>query len=188
MIRKAKISDAKAVAPLIIQAMGELAYKLSNTSNHDATLELFDYFFKEANNQYSFENTLVYANENDEVLGSINAYDGAKLLELRTNFLNYLSLHCGLKNFNPEPETQAGEFYLDTISVSPAVQGKGIGKQLIDAAIKWAAELNHTRAGLLVETNNHKALKLYQNKGFKIIDEKQFIGGSYHHMVYQISM
>ncbi|GGI25252.1 GNAT family N-acetyltransferase [Pedobacter mendelii] len=188
MIRKAKISDAKAVSRLIIQAMGELAYKFSNTNNHDATIKLFEHFFKEANNQYSFENTLVYTNENDEVLGSINAYDGAKLIELRTNFLNYLSLHCRLKNFIPEPETQAGEFYLDTISVNPTAQGKGIGKQLIDAGIKWAAELGHTKIGLLVETNNDKALKLYQNKGFKINDEKQLIGGIYHHMIYHISV
>lgn len=186
MIREAKISDAKTVARLIIQAMGELAYKFSNTSDYNATIKLFEHFFKETNNQYSFENTLVYVNDNNEVLGSLNAYDGAKLIELRTNFLDYLSTHHGLNNFNPEPETQAGEFYLDTISVSPAAQGKGIGKQLIDAGIKLAEELGHTQVGLLVEVDNYKALKLYQKKGFEIKDEKKFIKGSYHHMVYQI--
>lgn len=186
MIRKAKADDAKFVAPLIIQAMGKLAFKFSNSVNRQATLKLFEHFFQEPHNQYSFENTLVYINEKDEILGSINAYDGAKLLELRDNFLNYLVIHNGLKNFNPEPETEAGEFYLDTISVNPNAQGKGIGKKLIDAGIELATKFGHTQVGLLVEINNDKALKIYQNKGFEIKNMKEFIGESYYHMAYQI--
>lgn len=186
MIREAKAGDAKAVAHLIVQAMGELAYKFNNSKNHDATLKLFEHFFKEPDNQYSFENTLVYINESEEVLGSINAYDGANLMELRTNFLSYLSIHNGLKNFNPEPETEAGEFYLDTISVNPVAQGKGIGKELIDAGIKLATELGHTQVALLVDIINDKALKIYKNKGFQVKGIKEFIGGNYYHMVYQI--
>jgi len=186
MIRNAKPDDAKAVAPLIIQAMGELANKFSNTTDEEKTLALFEYFFSELNNQYSYENTLVFV-EHGEILGSLNAYDGDKLPELRKNFTDYLSLHNSLKDFQPEKETQSGEFYLDTISVSPSAQGKGIGKQLIDAGIAWAKELGHKKVGLLVEVENEKAMKLYQNKGFTIQNKKEFMGGLYHHMIYQIA-
>lgn len=185
MIREAKPEDAIVVAPLIIQAMGELAYKFSNTKDVGKTTALFEYFFKQKDNQYSYENTLVY--EKDRlILGSLNAYDGGKLLQLRKNFLDYLKTHNQLTNFNPEPETEADEFYLDTISVSPEAQGKGIGKKLIDAGIVWAKELKYNKVGLLVEINNEKALKLYQSKGFEIINQKIFVGAEYHHMVYKV--
>ncbi|RYG16420.1 MAG: N-acetyltransferase, partial [Chitinophagaceae bacterium] len=137
MIRNAKPDDAKAVAPLIIQAMGELANKFSNTTDAKKTLALFEYFFRQKSNQYSYENALVFE-DNGQILGSLNAYDGGKLPELRKNFTDYLRVNNSLKDFHPEEETQAGEFYLDTISVSPSAQGKGIGKQLIDAGIAWA--------------------------------------------------
>ncbi|MBC6111934.1 GNAT family N-acetyltransferase [Pedobacter fastidiosus] len=187
MIRKAKPEDTKAVAPLIIQAMGELANKFSNTTDADKTLALFEYFFKQKNNQYSYEHTLVYEGDGI-VLGSLNAYDGAKLIELRKNFLDYLAIHNNLNDFQPEDETGSGEFYLDTISVNPHAQGKGIGKQLIDAGIEWAKKLSHNKVGLLVEVDNEKALKLYQTKGFQIQNKKEFIGGLYHHMVCKIEI
>jgi len=187
MIRAAKPSDAESVAPLIIQAMGDLAKKFTNSDDLGIIIPVFEYFFRQQGNQYSFENTLVFQNES-EVLGSINAYDGANLQELRKPFLAYLAKNYGLKDFNPEPETEAGEFYLDAISVNPIMQGKGIGKLLIQAGINWAAKLEHTKVGLLVEISNKGALKLYQNMGFQIQNEKPFIGGMYYHMVYEMNV
>ena len=184
MIRIAKPGDAKAVAPLIIQAMGELANKFSNTTNAKKTLELFEYFFSQQNNQYSYDNTLIFE-ENSQILGSLNAYDGGQLPELRKNFTEYLRVHNNLKDFHPEEETEAGEFYLDTISVAPSAQGRGIGKQLIDAGIKWAKKMGHKKVGLLVEVENEKALRLYQSKGFTIQNKKEFMGELYFHMIYQ---
>ncbi|SES21052.1 GNAT family N-acetyltransferase [Pedobacter rhizosphaerae] len=185
MIRKAKQEDAPTVAELIVQAMGDLAYKFSNTRDHHKTLALFEHFFRLTDNQYSYQHTLVYK-EGGEVLGSINGYDGSKLAVLRAPFLQYLKEHCGWINFDPEPETAAGEFYLDTISVAPIVQGKGIGKQLIEAGINRAAELGHKNVGLLVELNNPGALRLYQKMGFEIESEKTFINGLYYHMTQAI--
>jgi len=186
MIRNAKPDDAKAVAPLIIQAMGELAKKFSHTTDAEKTLALFEYFFSQKDNQYSYENTLVFE-DSGQILGSLNAYDGGKLSELRKTFTNYLRIHNNLKDFQLEEETHAGEFYFDTISVSSSAQGKGIGKQLIDAGIAWAKELGQKKIGLLVEVENDKASKLYQSKGFEIQNKKKFMGGLYHHMIYQIA-
>ncbi|WP_029284956.1 GNAT family N-acetyltransferase [Pedobacter sp. R20-19] len=185
MIRPAEPSDSKFVVPLIIQAMDELAGKFANSSDPKIIEQLFEHFFKQKHNQYSYENTLVFI-ENDQVLGSINAYDGGKLFELRKTFLDHLTKNYNLLNFHPEPETEAGEFYLDTISVHPEAQGKGIGKALIKAGIEWGKSMGHKRIGLLVEMENQKALKLYQNKAFSIQNQKLFIGGLYYHMVYTI--
>ncbi|MNI36000.1 Spermine/spermidine acetyltransferase [compost metagenome] len=86
----------------------------------------------------------------------------------------------------PDAETQSGEFYLDSISVNPKAQGKGIGKELIKAGINWGRQLGHQNIALLVEQNNVQALKLYEKMGFVIQNEKQFMGGLYHHMVFQL--
>jgi len=185
MIRNAKPGDAKAVAPLIIQAMGELANKFSKTTDETKTLGLFEYFFSQQNNQYSHENTLVFE-ENSQILGTLNAYDGGKLTQLRKNFTDYLRIHNNIEDFNPEEETEAGEFYLDTISVAPSAQGRGIGKQLIYAGINWAEKFGHHTVGLLVEQDNENALRLYEKMGFLIQNEKQFMGGLYYHMIFKI--
>ncbi|KQS34410.1 GNAT family N-acetyltransferase [Pedobacter sp. Leaf194] len=186
MLRRATPEDAKAIAPLIIQAMGKLANKFSRTSNSTETLALFEQVIAGRNNQYSYENILVFE-ENGEILGSLNAYDGGRLGELRKNFVAYLQANSDDQSLPTEAETEPGEFYLDTISVAPAAQGKGIGKQLIDGGIKWASELGIDKAGLLVEVGNKKALELYQKKEFKVQNKKEFLGELFYHMIYQIS-
>lgn len=185
MIRHALPSDSKKVAQLIVQAMGELAMRFCNADEPEYAIPVFEHFFGLTDNQYSFKNTLVYENELG-VVGAINAYDGAMLEAYKKPFFDYLTEHFGLVDFNPEPETESGEFYLDTISVNPITQGQGIGKLLIVAGIDLARALEHKRVGLLVDVNNSRALKLYQHMGFTIANEKSFMGGVYHHMIYDI--
>lgn len=184
MIRPAQPEDAAQVVPLLLQAMGELAPKLTRTKNRETINLIFEHFFQQIGNQYSYENTLVFE-EAEKVLGSLTAYDGAKLIELRKPFLAYLN-QPDADDQNLDTETQSGEFYLDSISVHASAQGKGIGKQLITAGIALGLRLGHQNIGLLVDQNNERALKLYQQMGFKIQNEKEFMGGSYHHMVFEV--
>lgn len=183
MIRPAIPEDAAAVAPLIVQAMGPLAGKLIFSNVTEAIIQIFEQLFKQRKNQYSFENTLVYA-EGNQVLGSINAYDGALLLHFRKNLMEYLK--ATEDNNTSEVETQEGEFYFDTISVNPKAQGIGIGKQLIQAGISWAKAIGHTDIGLLVDVNNVRALRLYESFGFKITHGKRFMSELYYHLSYKV--
>ncbi|MBO9672177.1 MAG: GNAT family N-acetyltransferase [Sphingobacteriaceae bacterium] len=183
MIRPAKPTDATQVVPSLLQAMGELAYKLTHTQNEAAVNHIFEKLFRQAGNQYSYENTLVFE-EAGKVLGALTAYDGARLVELRKPFLACLNRTDPEDNL--DAETQSGEFYLDSISVSPAAQGKGIGQQLVKAGIARGQQQGHKIIGLLVEQHNERALKLYQRLGFAIQNEKEFMGGLYHHMVFKV--
>jgi len=184
MIRPAKPEDAAQVVPLLLQAMGELAYKLTHSQNEAAVNRIFENLFQLPGNQYSYANTLVFE-EAGEVLGSVTAYDGGKLPELRKTFLAYIN-QPDTDNHNADTETQSGEFYLDSISVNPDTQGKGIGKLLVKAGIAWGQQLGHQNIGLLVEQHNERALKLYQHLGFTIQNEKEFMGGLYQHMVFSV--
>ena len=185
MIRKALKKDATVIARLIVAAMGDLAAAFRNSSDENQILQLFESFVKQAGNQYSFENTLVYV-LNHDVVGAFNAYDGAKINQLREPFLNFINQNYHQNKFKIEIESEPGEFYIDTLSVNPNYQGKGIGKALLNAAKSWAAALGHHKIGLLVDVENHAAMRLYENAGFVPVGVKILAGKNYHHLVFKI--
>src|SRR5690606_1758366 len=109
-IRPAYPNDYKQVAQLIVQAMEDLACTFTNTTDPKKALPLFEHFFKESANQYSFENTLVYENEG-EIAGSITAYDGRLLPKFRKPFLEYIAKNYNVTDLVIENETLIGELY-----------------------------------------------------------------------------
>lgn len=186
MVSQANKEDYAQVAPLIILAMQDLACFFANTNNPKIAIPLFEHFFQLPNNQYSYENTLVYK-ENGQILGSITAYDGSLLEVYREPFLKYISKHYNTKNITLEKETAEGEYYIDTLSVSPSHQGKGIGSILINAMKVTARQKGYDKLGLLVDKNKPRAKKLYSRMGFVAVGEKKLAGNDYVHMQCLIS-
>ncbi|WP_181566683.1 GNAT family N-acetyltransferase [Aequorivita sp. CIP111184] len=180
-IRTARPEDFKQVAPLIVQAMEDLACTFANTKDPQKTFPLFEYFFQQRANQYSFENTLVYE-ENGKIAGSIIAYDGALLSTYREPFLEYIAINYNVKNLVIEDETLKGELYIDTLSVYPKHQGKGIGSKLLGAIKERAQKEGHRKLGLLVDLKNPSAKKLYSALGFETIGKKQLGNSVYEHL------
>ena len=163
--------------------MGSLANKFTANDNQNEALQLFEHFVSLVGNQYSYENTFVYFIDN-KVVGAVNAYDGAEIEELRKPFLRYLNETYHNGSFTMETESEAGEFYIDTLSVNPNYQGKGIGKALLTAAKNWAVDLGHQKIGLLVDLENAGAKRLYQSVGFEVVGEKILLGERYEHLVF----
>lgn len=180
-IRNARPSDSKPVVPLIVQAMEDLACTFANTDQVEKSYPLFEYFFQKTSNQYSFEHCLVYE-ENEEIIGSIIFYDGKRLPQYRKPFLTYIEKQYQVKNLVIEDETGPDEVYIDTVSVSPRHQGKGIGKKLIAAAIAQSRSEGYERIGLLVDYKNPNAKKLYSVLGFKSVGKKQLGNSIYEHL------
>lgn len=185
MIRQATPNDARQLSALIVMAMGSLANSFVNGRGHDIALLLFERFAAERGNQYSFENTLVYSNTAG-VQGMICAYNGKHLNQLRQPFITYIQREFGFTGI-PEDETQEGEYYIDCLCVTPAMQGKGIGKQLIKALVEQGLTNNWPAIGLLVNKNNQQAQKLYTSLGFEIKGEKTLLGTDNWHMQYVLS-
>lgn len=182
MLRPALPSDAPHLARLIILAMGDLADKFVNESSDK--IPLFELFAGLKNNQYSYENMLVW--DDGGLQGMINCYNGADLRALRTPFLEYIS-----SNYNvivqPEDETQPGEYYIDCLAVYPKHQGSGIGKKLIAGLASCARAKHYNKLGLLVKTGNTAAIRLYSSMNFKIVDDRIFMGDTYHHLQLDIA-
>ncbi len=180
-IRRAQPEDYKQVAPLIVQAMEDLACTFANTNVPKNAYALFEYFFQQPANQYSFEHTLVYAVE-DKIMGSITFYDGELLPIYRAPFLDHIAKEYQVTELQIEDETNPGEVYIDTLSVSPNHQGKGIGKLLLAAAINEAKLEGREKIGLLVDFKNPAAKKLYLALGFQSVGKKQLGSGMYEHL------
>mgnify|MGYP002514177706 CR=1 FL=1 len=130
--------------------------------------------------QYSYLNALV-AEADGAVVGALVGYDGALLKQLRAPIFPLLEQHLG-EAINIEDETEAGEYYLDSVGVKPEFRGMGIGRRLISALCDEAFRQGHERVGLIVEPNNTKAQALYSSAGFRCVGERPFFSHMMWHM------
>lgn len=180
-IRPALASDVQWVAPLIFQAMEDIVFKLIGQKNPEQGITFIQKLFVQENNQYSYQNTLVY--EADGVcVGSLVSYDGKDLAPLRSPVLE-LAQQINPAPVSIEDETQSGELYIDTLSVSPNFQGMGIGSELVNFLKSQTSE--GQKIGLLVDSQNPQAEKLYNRLEFVYENSVSLSGGIYKHLVWK---
>lgn len=183
-IRAAVQGDHKILAKLIVQAMEDLACAFVRNANIEIAHLAFEHLCAQQDNLYSYQNARVLIDENG-LAGAISGYDGAKLLELRKPVFDYFTTEYGFEGAMEE-ETQAGELYIDTLSVMPDRQGRGYGKLLINEFIQYASDNQFERVGLLVDKENPLAKKLYERLGFSKVGDKALLGGHYEHLQFRI--
>ena len=135
--------------PLILQAIGHIAFVLSGTAEAQETESILKDFFGQEGNRMSYQNTLVME-EDGEVVGVAIFYDGAKARELDEPLERAAAKKSGHSDYCIPTEPEASEFYMDTLSVSSGCQGKGYGSLLIEAGCDRARKLGHLRMALLV--------------------------------------
>jgi ribosomal protein S18 acetylase RimI-like enzyme len=169
-IRKAEKSDSKYIAPILLLAMEDIIYKFIAKEDYASAKDFLQYFVERENNQYSYQNCFV-AEDNNEIIGAVNIYNGADIEELRNPIIEYVRKHYN-PEFDPEFETREGEYYIDSLGVNPKYQGKGIGSQLLQFLIDKYVHKNKEVLGLLVEEDNPSAKKLYLKLGFKVVGNK----------------
>lgn len=180
ILRKAQFEDSEAIAPLLMLATGDVVYRFIGEKNFLHALGFLLHFVQSENNQYSFQNCYV-AQEGAEIVGALLIYDGANLQELRKPVIDHI-LQRFNSNLQVEDETQAGEYYIDSLGVSPDHQGKGIGSRLLQFVIKEMENAGGGTIGLLVDKANPEAKKLYLKLGFKPVGEKTLLGISLEHL------
>lgn len=177
-IRTGKIEDANIIAQAITMAIGDTS-TMERYCGRDF-IGVLEEIARRDDTQYSYKNTLV-AEVDGKAVGAIVAYDGALLYQLREKTLSVIH------KYNPDfritdDETQAGEYYLDSIGILPHYRGMGIGRALILALQEHVAKADHPCIGLLVDYDNVQAERLYQSVGFKRVGTKLFIGHDMWHM------
>ena len=180
LIRKAKPDEANLIAPYLLMAMGDIAYNFIGENSPKKATAWLEKLISKSGNQYSFENCFV-ADDKNKIVGVALLYDGAKLKALREPVAKAIKQLFN-RDFNPEDETEPGEYYIDCIAVSPEHQGRGIGSKLFKFLINEYVLKKNETLGLLVDTENPDAKKLYLKLGFKLVEEKIFAGKKMEHL------
>lgn len=132
--------------------------------------------------QYSYRNTLVATNTEGILMGILVGYNGADLKKLRTRFIQEAIVSFGIDYSSMEPETEAGEFYIDSLAVSSNFRGKGVAQQLLHAGIERARELGIPKVGLLCDKCNPNAERLYAHVGFEYVNDTTWGGHAMKHL------
>ncbi|WP_207429455.1 GNAT family N-acetyltransferase [Pedobacter sp. SYSU D00535] len=180
IIRKASCHDAAPIAACLLLAMEEIIYKLTGLNDRRQAERFLYHFAMKEGNQYSFENCWV-AERGTEVVAAVNVYDGALLRSLRQPILDYLKSEFN-RDAQPEDETAAGEFYIDSLGVKQGYQGKGIGTEMLKFLTDEFVTRRHQTLGLLVDPGNQSARSLYQKLGFRLRDHLTFMGKEMEHL------
>ena len=130
--------------------------------------------------QYSYRNTLV-ALVDGQIAGCLVGYDGKDLQRLRKRFIEKAAEYLGRDFSGMDDETQAGEYYLDSLCVKQDFRKRGIATMLIREAINRHGS---QPVGLLVDHTHPWAERLYRAIGFEFVNEAAWGGHAMNHLQY----
>ncbi len=184
-IRKATIEDAAAIARNIMAAMDYDSFDEPLDDELQAMLEGMTEICASKDTLYSWKNTLV-ATVDGVVAGSLTSYDGAEYLKMRE-----LTFGLAREKFGWEPpmmddETKAGEWYMDSLAVSPFFRKRGIAKLLIGQTLEVAEGLGFTTASLIALASSEHLISLYESCGFRPDGHLNCFGHDYLRMIADI--
>ena len=179
MIRRARKEEAAHIAELFMLAWPVEEILESNGISYEQLHESMTAIAAAEETIYSYENTFV-AEVDGKIVGAMCAYDGADYIRHKQPIVDILGADSGFAQLR---ETEAGEFYLDSVGVLPEYRSRGIASSLFEAQCERAASLGHKVAGLIVDVDKPQAEALYARLGFTYLDNKDFFGHTMKHMV-----
>lgn len=182
-IVSATTSDTDHIVRLIMTAMTDdcCLYYAGNGRTLDDFARVLRRLVTEEHSQYSYRNTLLAVGDRRTVLGACVAYDGGELHRLREAFFAAMREEIGRTFDRFDDETAAGEYYIDSLAVYPEYRRRGIASMLLRATCRKAQALGLT-AGLLVDTENPNAERMYTALGFRYVEDSRWGGRPMHHL------
>lgn len=177
-VRSAKKEDAVVIAKAVAMAIGDEVALRSYCGNE--YLAVLTKIARRDDTQYSWRYALI-AEINGVAAGAIVGYNGAQLHSLREGTFAVLQESVGVVPSITD-ETEDGEYYLDSVGVTPEFQGLGIGRSLIEAFCEKAFTEGHERVGLIVDNDNPQAERLYSSLGFERVGTRLFFGHQMWHL------
>lgn len=186
MIRKAEPADAAFAAPLIYDAIGDIAHTLTGATKADDVIQMMSQFFALKNNRLSYENAII-AMDKGEPVGLLICYHGSQTEVLDRPFVEHVKRLTGKAPVLVK-EARDDEFYLDTVVVRSDCRGKGFGKVLLEAFEKEGERRGYDCVSLLVDEENSRARQLYERVGYRQDGELMLSGHMFSHMVKKLSV
>ena len=182
IIRQAKKENSSEITPLIFEAIGNIAYRITGETTEQTMLAKLQKLVEDEHNRHSYLNTYVALDEGENVLGIIVLYNGKKGTELDRALEKSLFNETGRK-ISIDIEAYDDEYYIDTVCVSTKARGLGIGTALLKFAEQKAITLGYSKLALNVEVEKVKARALYKRIGFEETEPWTIINEPFIHMV-----
>lgn len=135
--------------------------------------------------QYSYRNAMVALDDTTSdnkpvVAGVIVGYDGADLHRLREAFLQAAKEFLDQDFRGMDDETQAGEYYIDSLAVDTRYRHQGLATLLLRKLIDQKGRKQPV--GLLVDKGNPSAERLYRSLGFEYVNDTTWGGHEMRHL------
>lgn len=181
MLRNARIEDAAGVLPLMMEAIGSIAYSLTGEDSPEEAMAVLEEFYSREGNRLSYENVTVLEKEG-RVAAFMLAYHGSSAESLDKPLKARLEA-CGKSAAAIVCEAGPGDFYLDCLAVHPDFRGQGLGTLLLEEFGRLAAQAGWRKLSLLVEEYNDGARKLYERLGYAPEEALMVAGHRYNRMV-----
>lgn len=165
ILRKATKKDARKIAELIdLAASGlEVLEWQKQIRAGQSPLDVGMAEVLEEGNFYNYRNATL-AEQSGKVIGLALCFVLAHRSPEEIATLSIASqTYARLKNH------AVGYFYIDSLACFPDHQGKGVGSLMIEDAIARARKTGHKNICLMAYEANQGAVRLYQKRGFKII-------------------
>lgn len=179
-IRQARPDDSQAIAPLIVNAIGEIADHMTAENQPEKILQKLQAMIEGEHTRHSHRFTYV-AEVDQSIAGILVLYHGKDAEALDRYLIDQLKQEGHARTI--EPEAHLDEWYIDTVSVDPAFQGQGIGSRLFEYAETIVAKNGGGKLALNVDLEKEGAIRLYHRLGFAITEPWTIIGEPFHHMV-----
>ena len=193
-IRRAYQEDAPFIAESVLAAMGydrdssiSLAAKenYSESKSYEEVKRALEEIAARPDTLYSYRHSRI-ATYGGEVAGVIVGYDGAAYREMAELTFCLIAGKLDTAPFNPGEETREGEYYLDSLHVSPDFRGHSIGTVLMRNELDIAEALGFRKVSLIVDKEKPWLHRLYARLGFEEAGETVFFGEKYLRMTQEI--
>lgn len=178
--RFATEADAAFVARHVLEALHWHMYELPLGEEQQRAWDELTAVCRHADVLYSYRHATI-ALVGDRPAGLILAYDGADYHDMRRRTFALLPAFSAMDVDAMEDEAARGDYYIDSLAVVPEFRGRGVGRALLERAVRRGRSLG-LRPSLLVDPDNGGAQRLYAAAGFVRDDEVTAFGQVYWRM------
>ena len=177
-IRDATSDDAPFIARVVLAGIDILDI---DAVLPDEQLAIYDHLVgicRMDDTLYSYLNTSI-AEIDENRVGALVAYDGARYAELRAKTFGLVQQTSGMDLSRNAMETGPGEFYLDSMAILSEYRGLDIGKMLMRDRMDYALGNGFQKVTLLVDKDKPRLQQYYESLGFVFVEE-MFVFGSWY--------
>ena len=184
-IRDARPSDAPFLAECIFAGMHLYDFEVIVNDDLSDALERITECEGREDTLYTYSRTRL-AEVGGKPAGALLSYPGELYKDLKEKtFREYWPDFFSLYG-NDEPETDSGEYYLDSLAVHPEYRRMGIGRALLEDGIKIGLSKGFTQIALVADAGMPHLIKIYQSIGFVPADHRNVFGTDFLRMIYTV--